>query len=243
MKTIATIGLILITGAGLTIAPRLASSGNASERNEPRWVVRPTLTNTEASLDLVSFGVAELEPEGGTAITVLHLRAVVANTTDARPWVVDASKARLDVAGAVVVPAFVNADVPTLPVAILAPGERRVIDLYFPLPADLTARGEPASFALSWPVNTPARAVRSAWFEHAAAIGPSHGDLALSPGWGAAWWFDPKYAWSTYARRPGPAMPRPPSYVVMSRSPRWEAPSPDDASVDQPPRETECDVW
>jgi hypothetical protein len=132
----------------------------------------------------------------------------------------------------------------TLPVAILDPGERCVIDLYFPLPADLTARGGPASFALSWPVNTPAPVVRHAWFERTAVVAQSGGDLTVFPGRRPSWWFNPQYPWLTYFHRPGYAVPRPPSYVIMARSPRWSGvPPDDDASADERMREAECDAW
>jgi hypothetical protein len=83
MKAIANIGLVFVIGAGLTISSRMVFGETAGANNEPRRVMRPTLTDAGPSLELASFGVAELTPEGGVAIPVLHVRAVVTNTTGA----------------------------------------------------------------------------------------------------------------------------------------------------------------
>lgn len=246
MRTIATIGMVLAAGAGL-IAATSGAVGGASGGSDPaprdqRLVVLPTSANAGAALQLASFGIAELTTDDGTAIPALHVRAVIANPTRDQPWALDASKARLEATTiAAVAPAFVNSDLPTLPVAIVDPGERRMIDLYFPVPAELATSGGPTSFALTWPFSTPARVVRYAWFERDAAIPQSGGDVAPA-GWARHWWFDPKYAWPTHFHGPGIATPRPPSHVRVTKAPRWDASVAVDRD-DERPRETECREW
>jgi hypothetical protein len=92
---------------------------------------------------------------------------------------------------------------------------------------------------LTWAINTPTRTVRNAWFERAAAV-TQPGRLPLAA-WGKHWWFDPKYPWPAYHHRSGIITSRPPSYVVMTRAPRWEEVALD---VDDPEsQENECDRW
>jgi hypothetical protein len=242
MRTVASIGLIFLAGVSLTVTSRATSGESTSATRERPRVVVPASSDAGPSLWLASFGVAELTPDDGIAISTLHVRAVVVNTSRDRSWAVDASKARLDaVPASPVGPAFVNSNLPTLPIAIIDPGEEHMIDFYFPLPPELAARGGPTSFTLSWPVSTPDRVVRHAWFERS-TVAPSIGDLARGAGWGLYWWFDPSYPWPTYYHRAGIATPRPPDRVVMTRPPRWDEPPPG-LAPEQRPREAECDDW
>lgn len=237
------ISLILVTGAGL-IATHRAFSETEPAAPDRQLVVVPTSMNAGASLQLVSLGVAELTTEDGVTIPTLHVRAAVANIARDRPWAFDTSKARVEVEAeaAAIAPTFVNSDVPTLPIVILDPSERRTIDLYFALTPEVAARGGPATFVLRWPVNTPTRAMQYARFERSTAIAQSMREIALAAGWGCNWWFDPSYAWSTYFHRPGPARPRPPSYARITKAPRWAEPVA--APLAAPlARQGECEQW
>src|ERR1044071_3888230 len=182
MRAITSIGLIFAGAGGLILAARGASSETQPQTDRPPLVVLPTSMSTGIGMQLASYGVAELTTDDGTAFSTLHVRAVIANATHGLPWALDTSKARIELGSEQVAPAFVNSDVPTLPIAVLDPGERHTIDFYFPLPSDLTDRGGPVSFALSWTIDTPARVVRTAWFERAAAI-PWSGRQPDRAGW------------------------------------------------------------
>jgi hypothetical protein len=237
---ITTLGSILAGVAGLIIASRGASSETAPDDGERRLVLRPTSMNAGAGLELASYGVAELATDDGAAIAALHVRAVIANPTRDLAWSVDASKVRVELASGPIAAAFVSSDVARLPIAILDPGERRTIDLYFPLPSDAADHGGPASFALTWAFNTPAGVVRTAWFERAAAVaqsGHQPGPAVL----GQHWWFDPRYPWPAYRHQPGIITNRPPSYVVVTRQARWDEVALD--ADDPEPRARECDEW
>ena len=240
MRAITSIGLIFAGAIGLIIASRGAASETNPDVGERRLVVRPTAMNAGGGLELASQGVAELRTDDGFTHPALHIRAAIANTTRNLPWALDASQARVELTSGQIAPAFVNSDVATLPVAILDPGERRTIDFYFPLPSDVADRGGPVSFALTWAIHAPGRVVRNAWFERAAAVVQSGRQLDLAGG-GRHWWFDPRYPWPAYRHRPGIVTNRPPSYVVVTRAPRWvEMP----LDIDDPePRERECDQW
>jgi hypothetical protein len=240
MRAITSIGLIFAGAGGLFLAAQGASSETERQPDHPPLVVLPTSMNAGAGLQLASYGVAELTTDEGVAISTLHVRAVIANTSRDLPWALDVSKTRVELASGQIAPVFANSDLATLPIAVLDPGERRTIDFYFPLPAELADHGGPMSFMLTWAINTPAHIVRNAWFERAAAVVQPvrQPDRA---GWGPHWWFDPKYPWPAYRRRPGIVTRRPPSYVIVTRAPRWEE-MPLDAN-EQPLREAECDKW
>lgn len=240
MRAITKIVLIFAGAGGLILAARGASSETAPDVGELRLVVRPTAMNAGGGLELASQGVAELTTDDGSVHSALHVRAAISNTTRNMPWAVEASQARVELASGPIAPAFVNSEVATLPVVILDPGERRTIDFYFPLPSDVADRGGPVSFALTWAIHAPVRVVRTAWFERAAAVTQSGRQLAPAGG-GRHWWFDPRYPWPAYHHRPGIITNRPPSYVLVTRAPRWvEMPLPTD---DPEPRERECDQW
>lgn len=239
MRAITSIGLIFAGAGALIIAAQGASSEPERQTHRHPLVVLPTSMNAGTGLQLASHGVAELTTDDGAVITTLHVRAVIASATRDLPWAVDASAARVELACGQIAPAFVNADVATLPIAILDPGERRTIDLYFPLP-DLPDRGGPVRFALTWPISAPARVVRNAWFERAGAAAQPRPSL-VAAGSGRHWWFDPAYPWPAYRHRPGIVTSRPPSYVAVTRAPRWEEMPPD--TGDHEPRETECERW
>jgi hypothetical protein len=237
MSAITNIGLIFAGAGGLILAAHGASSETARPSDQPR-VVRPTSMNAGAGLQLASHGIGELTTDDGIAISVLHVRAVITNTTPDLPWALDASNARIDLASGPIAAAFVSSDAATLPIAILHPRERRTIDLFFPLTPDLADQGGPPGFALTWAVYTPARNVRTAWFDCAAAVAPSGPPDAA---WGEHWWFDPAYTWPAYRHRAGPVTHRPPRYVVMTRAPRWDEMPVDADDVEGILRE--CDQW
>jgi hypothetical protein len=239
MRAITSISLIFAGAGGLIIAAHGASSETRPRADRQPLVVLPTSMNAGAGLELASYGVAELTTDDGTAISALHIRAVIANTTRGLPWALDASKARIDLPSGQLAPAFANSDVATLPIAVLDPRERRTIDVYFPLPSDVANRGGPESFALTWAINAPTPTVRTAWFERAAAVEQS--GLQPPAGWGEHWWFDPRYPWPVYRHRPGIMTNRPPSYVVVTRAPRWEEVAVDVDALE--PREADCDQW
>jgi hypothetical protein len=229
MSLVRTFSTVLLAGAGLVVA-----SGSAPVRGIE--VGAPSSTRPEDAVRMVtleSHGVAELMPEGGDAVEVVHVRATITNS-GLRPLVLDVSKARAEVVpGITIGPRFVNADIPTLPIAIIGRGERETVDFYF---AISTAR-DVSSFEFAWPLNAPARTTAHARFVRDTEM-LRHGlDRYSNAGRAATWWFDPQFAWSTYFHHPGTAKPRPPLYVVTTRHPTWELPAASDDITH------ECDEW
>jgi hypothetical protein len=182
---------------------------------------------------LESHGVAELMPEGGDGIEAVHVRATITNT-GLRALVLDVSKARAELVPGITIGArFVNADVATLPIAIIGRGERQTIDFYFPV---ASAR-DTNSFEFEWTMNVPARATAHARFTRDTERARLGTDRYSSTGRAASWWFDPQFAWSTYFHHPGTAKPRPPRWVTTTRQPTWELPAASDDVTH------ECDEW
>src|SRR5512140_1008582 len=82
------------------------------------------------AVELQSYGLTELTPDGGLPMTTLHVRMTVTNDRDDVPWSIDFTRTRLDVRGVpAIAPTFVNSAIPTLPIAIVGRGERVLADL------------------------------------------------------------------------------------------------------------------
>ena len=191
-------------------------------------------------LEIVSFGIAKLSADRGAPMSVLHVRETFANRGDKLPWVVDLAASSLWLGGTTppTGPALVNSDVLTLPLLLVSRGERRIADLYFPIPADRSDEDALAYLSLTVRVHTADQ-----WFDTRALLVPSRrwptpDQRGFEPGWGRTWWAEPSYPWSEYWHRPGRAVPRPPKHIEIIHVPRayYEA-------MQDGPRTDECDEW
>lgn len=199
-----------LRAAGLAvIAGMLGCAGNS------QYVYQPDTANATAAglpaartpipqekpqgaIEVVSYGVTKLERDNQN-IPALHVRAIVTNDGDDQPWTLDTTQQLVEIPGEGKSRAiFVNSDVGTLPNVTIARHERRVLDLYFPLPDTIHKASELPRFDLLWQVDTPERAVASRTsFERVdrepevayqtAVVWP------LWAGWGPYWWYDPFY--------------------------------------------------
>lgn len=205
------------------------------------FVLPLTRDAVHGSIDITSFGVALLAADDGQPIAAVHVREVVANR-DKIAWTIDAQTMTLAFGDALPVahPLFVNSDAPTVPIVIVDPGQRRVVDFYFAVPRKLFGV-VPGELSLGYTLNTPDDhfAARAILVRRGA---PPLEQLAPRAGFGENWWADPAFAWSSYYHRPGFAVPRPPKQVEVTTAPRsfYEAVPADE---DQWPRTDECDDW
>ncbi|MGH7438467.1 MAG: hypothetical protein ACRENE_22505, partial [Polyangiaceae bacterium] len=105
---------------------------------------------------LASYGVAELAPPGGSGrrLYAIHLHMSIADNGSA-PFTVDTREQRLDLEGhGMSAPAFASADAGSAPPVVTVPtAGKRVIDLFFPLPADLEAPDNLPAFDAVWRVH------------------------------------------------------------------------------------------
>lgn len=205
MKTRSCLG-----AAGLVIAGAIAGCAGNSQ-----YVYQPNTANATAAglpaastpipqeapqgaIEVVSYGVADLKRDG-TTIPSLHVRAIVHNDGDATPWTMDTSQQLVEIPGEGKSRAiFVNADVNTLPNVTIARGERRVVDMYFPLPDTMHKASQLPRFDLLWQVHTGARVVASRTSFERVDREPDTEVVAtagwpLWAGWGPYWWYDPFY--------------------------------------------------
>jgi hypothetical protein len=126
---------------------------------------------------------------------------VVANNS-AEPWTVDTREQRIALPGQrQTPPAFVHTaegDV-TLPYVTVPAGDKRTIDLFYPLPADLQSAKHIPEFDVVWRVHTDEQTVaeRTPFDrlrvepQYAAGYGPGWG--YYGGWWGGPYWYDPWY--------------------------------------------------
>jgi hypothetical protein len=152
----------------------------------------------QGAIEVVSYGVTKLKRDD-TTVPALHVRAIVTNDGDNTPWTMDTTQQLVEIPGeGRSRPIFVNADVTTLPNVTIARHERRVLDMYYPLPDTIHAASDLPRFDLLWQVNTSTRTVASRTSFDRVDREP---DVAyettvgwpLWAGWGPYWWYDPFY--------------------------------------------------
>jgi hypothetical protein len=187
------------------------------------------------SIDVTSYGVAELSADGDVPIQTLHVRLTYSNRGDPRPWTIDVTAMRVEVGSTVAAPLFVNSDAITLPFVRVGKNEHRVVDAYFELPI-----GELDTLAVMHRLNTPDQRYEGRVVLRRAA---SVDDAQASPriGWGSRWWATNDHSWPAFYHRDGRLVPRPPLTVVITRAPQatYElAPVDDETWLG-----TECDQW
>jgi hypothetical protein len=204
-----TLVLLLATALGSAYAPNRATGWNDGYRS----VIRE-LPGGRA--EVASFGLVELTPDDTPAMTTLHVRLALSNTSADQPWAFDATRVTLDLGNLHERATFANSDRPTLPIAILDRGESAVVDLYFalpPPPIDLS------HFGVSWVISTGegTRVERTRFVTD--DIAPAFVTVAHRTGWGGQWWFDPHHEWSRFYHRDGIIVPRPPVHVLVTRPP------------------------
>ena len=155
-----------------------------------------------------SFGLGVVQAPAGctttsqaNAVPTLHLRLSVRNGTDEQPWTLDTRDILLSTGGESLHPLFVNADAGALPLVAVQRGERRTVDVYFPVPATRDR------FEVAWRVTTGTGVVaertpfrrESLFNQHPVLINDVDGPLpfwdsypdSFAPGQGGTWWLDP----------------------------------------------------
>lgn len=193
--------------------------GAAGHGYAPTGPTSPLVPRT-GTLDIASYGIAELAPSELPAMPALHVRFVVGNDRDAAPWELDVRELKLQLDERYQVsPLFVNSDMLGLPRVVVRRGERRMFDLYFGLPATVADDRALDTFRIHWAITTSeGRHAGVASFARLDASPRALAD-ARGVGWGPRWWCDPAHPWPLFHRRPGPIMHRPPASVTVRRAP------------------------
>ena len=117
---------------------------------------------------------------------------------------------------------YANTDQGSVPVVTVARGERRTVDLYFPLPGPVRGPESLAAFDLKWQIQTGARLVAErtpfSRLEIRETVAP-HPHAAVFIGWGPFWWLHPHHS-HFYVHAPIVVVQRPHRRVVIVRQPR-----------------------
>ena len=177
---------------------------------------------------VTSYGIVDVAPRGDPNQTIrsLHLRFTITNNAG-RPWQFDAREQRVELPGyGSSVPAFASSNAGTPPPMVTVPSlEKRVVDLFFPLPAPLQHASRLPSFDVVWRLNAADRFVsRRTTFERVELVPPPdyYGpyDYGADYWWGPPYWYNPAYGSATfvggttlppryYSRSVGPVAPAP----------------------------------
>ena len=149
------------------------------------------------SVRLAALGFSDLEPRGGAAVRAVHLRMVVANNSPTGPWTIDTREQRIDLPGhGTSRPAYVGTRGIAPPVVTIAPGQKQIIDLFYPLPVDLGGASQLPEFDVLWSVDTPERVVTERTPFDCLRVEPAYAyDWGPYWGWG---WYDPLYPYGGF---------------------------------------------
>lgn len=174
----------------------------------------------QGKVEVTSFGVVELSPDGAGKLATLHVRLVAINDGDATPWTIvptdqlveipDEGRSR---------PLYVNTDVPSLPTVTIGQRERRVLDFYYPLPATIDDDDALPGFTFLWQVTTGSRRYASnTRFVRMEREPPADLEVVYVTGWGPYWWYDPLYAHVVFVHHV-PLHVHGPTHVIVTRPP------------------------
>ncbi|HEX8112987.1 MAG TPA: hypothetical protein VF516_34885 [Kofleriaceae bacterium] len=179
----------------------------------------------QGKVEVASFGITEIKPDGDGPVAALHVRLAVSNDGDATPWTLTPSEQLVEIAGeGRSRPIFVNTDLPTLPAVSIAQHERRVLDLYYPLPTGMREEAALPAFDVLWQLTTPARSFSSRTrFQRVEQVPPpGHTEVVFWTGWGPYWWYDPFYPDLVFLHHPPMRLHSRP-HVIVTRPPRWHS--------------------
>src|SRR5262249_25656062 len=112
--------------------------------------------NPAGDVRLTTFGITKATPQdGGSAVSVLHVRMIIDNKSDSQPWTLDTRSVLASISGeGQSRPAFVNTDAGTPPTLQIAKGQQRVVDFYYPLPTTLASTDTVPKFEVTWQLRT-----------------------------------------------------------------------------------------
>jgi hypothetical protein len=113
----------------------------------------PSPTLTEGDLRIASFGISRVSRAQGGPMHAMHVRMVVSNNTG-QPWTIDTREQLADVRGLGTVKlAFARSEGQDLPIVTVNAGQKRTIDLFFPLPPQMEKASQIPEFDILWRVH------------------------------------------------------------------------------------------
>jgi hypothetical protein len=177
----------------------------------------------QGQIEVTSFGIVGITPDGSSPMNALHVRLAIANNGDTTPWEISPNDQLVEIAGeGQSRPMFVNTDVRTLPTVTVTQHERRVLDFYYPLPPAIASNDDLPAFDFLWQVTTPSRPFASRTrFDRIEEESPTtYTNVVLYTGWGPLWWYDPFFPGLVFHHY-RPFRVYQPGRVVISHPPTW----------------------
>ena len=192
-------------GTGYAYVPaeagaRTARGALAARYDVPAW-------NPRGQVEVTATGLSQLELVPGTRVPALHVRLTVANR-ESVPWALDTRSLVLAIAGnGASRPAYVNTDAGVPPLVTISPGERRTLDVYYPLPRGHDTAASLPRFTLAWQLQTGQGLVSERTPFDRIAIEEAeeprvYGRIAVGIGAYPYWYYDPFYPRYTFTYPP-----------------------------------------
>jgi len=193
---------------------RPAEQVTATVAGEPasRYAIPPERPQGEVLVSTTGITDIDLGEETEEPMKALHVRFVISNNGGEKTWTLDARDIHIDFQGQEEMsPALVNATVTGLPIITIPPGQKQVVDIYYPLPNRFRGARDVPSFDVLWKVHTDERMVAERTpFDRLLVVPETRATVYY--GVGPTWWYDPFF--------PGPVMlhrAQPPRYFGYPR--------------------------
>lgn len=207
-----------VLAAAAAVLSAAAGYGYVPKADGITWLPR---VEPSGSVEVTSFGDAELTPSELPPMQTLHVRFTVANTRDEQAWVVDLRTVVLAIGEAEATPRFINSDALGLPLVAVRRYERRIFDLYYALPDGIDL-AEIDSVAVRWEVTIGPGSHEGTIALTRSDQPPPRSAHVLRTGWGSRWWADPTHPWPLFYRGEGPIVHRAPARAEVTRAPAGE---------------------
>jgi hypothetical protein len=121
------------------------------------------------------------------------VRFVVSNDSGERPWSVDAREIKLELRGARARTEPVQGGTQEPLILSVPPRRQQIIDLYYPLPADMDEAEDVPAFDVVWTVHTDIRVVTERTPFERIYVNRRPSESSLSIGYGTSFWYGPWY--------------------------------------------------
>ncbi len=175
--------------------PAVSTTSAVAGRPASYYTIPPEAPRGDVRV--ATFGFVDIQPtqqaKGEEKMRGLGVRMVVTNNSD-QPWTVDTREQVLALPGkGESRAAFVSVDQGPIPEVTVPPGGKRVIDLFYPLPADMQKASKVPEFDTVWKVRTGTREVVERTPFERLEVEPVYTYSYDYYGWGPPYWYDPYY--------------------------------------------------
>jgi len=193
---VAAIAIAFAAACGGTNYVYVPEGANTVDNGRPVTRISITHEQPRGEVRVESRGITRLDGRTDRAIDVIHLRMVVGNDSDDAPWMVDTREQLIEIPGeGRSAPIFANSDRESMPIVEVPRREKRIVDLFYPLPSTVKDEDDLKGFELLWQVNTGERVVAQRTpFGRQSTEPPPEYTGSLYAGWGPYWWYDPYYS-------------------------------------------------